>query len=98
MTRVLTPFPSRPNEIGHSIMAAALDPPLAPPSPPNDYEGLPDGLGKDAKDLWGSKGPFWWRELSKEDDERKVCNKWAKQLESSLGVRRVIGGEFSWGR
>ena len=91
---LLEPFPSRPNAIGHSLLAAALTKPMPLPYPPNSYPGMPRGTGEEEKVLYGADGPLWWRGLATEDNEQKVCA-WAKTLQETLGVRRIIGGEAS---
>jgi hypothetical protein len=53
---------------------------------------MPRGTGEEEKVLYGADGPLWWRGLATEENENKVCA-WAKTLQQSLGVRRIIGGE-----
>jgi hypothetical protein len=89
---LLEPFPTRPNAIGHSLLSAALTKPMPLPYPPNSYPGMPRGTGEEEKVLYGADGPLWWRGLATEENESKVCA-WAKTLQQSLGVRRIIGGE-----
>lgn len=85
----LTPYPSHINELGHQLLTRALTPPLAKPYPPNPYPGLPAGATPAEQALYDSGGPYWWRGLA-EGKEVTVC-KWAKQLQSKIGARRIIG-------
>ncbi|KAJ9106358.1 hypothetical protein QFC21_001504 [Naganishia friedmannii] len=88
---LLTPFPSNPNAIGHSLLAKALKKPMPKPYPPYPYPGLPKDATRDEQTIYGENGVMWWRGLATEDNEVKVCE-WAKELRNRLGVRRVIGG------
>lgn len=88
---LLTPFPSNPNAIGHSLLAKALKKPMPKPYPPYPYPGLPKDATQDEQTIYGENGVLWWRGLATEDDEVKVCE-WAKELRNRLGVRRIIGG------
>lgn len=95
--RDLTPYPSRINELGHTLLERALTPPLAPPHPPNPYAGLPKGSIQAEMELYDAGGPLWWRGLAEVEDEKTVCG-WASELQQKLGVRRVIGvsRRFRW--
>lgn len=88
---LLTPFPSNPNAIGHSLLEKALRKPMPKPHPPYPYPGLPKDVTQDETTIYGENGVLWWRGLATEDDEAKVCE-WAKTLKNRLGVRRIIGG------
>lgn len=87
----LLPYPDRINELGAELLKRALTPPMAPPYPPNPYQGLPEGTTKAEAELYGGGGPLWWRGLADTPDEKTVCG-WAKELQEKLGVRRIIGG------
>ncbi len=91
---ILTPFPSSPNSLAHSLLAKALSKPMPPPYPPAKYPGLPKGTTDDEEQLYGGDGVVWWRGLAIEESEEQVCE-WAKILQKRLGVRRVVGGEYS---
>lgn len=86
----LLPYPSRINELGHALLTRALTPPLALPYPPNPYSGLPAGTTRAEQELYESGGPYWWRGLAEQRDDKIVC-KWAGQLQKSIGARRIIG-------
>jgi hypothetical protein len=87
----LLPYPSRINELGHSLLLKALTPPLAPPHPPNPYSGLPATATRNEAELYDAGGPLWWRGLAEgESDDQTACG-WARELRDKLGVRRVIG-------
>ncbi len=88
---ILTPFPSLPNELAHSLLFKSLTPPLHQPYPPAPYKGLPEGCTDQERELYGGEGVVWWRGLALEGEE-KVCE-WSEMLQKRLGVRRIIGGE-----
>ncbi|KAJ9104033.1 hypothetical protein QFC19_004167 [Naganishia cerealis] len=88
---LLTPFPSNPNAIGHSLLAKAIHKPMPKPYPPYPYPGVPKDATQDELTIYGENGVMWWRGLATEDNEAKVCE-WAKTLQNRLGVRRIIGG------
>lgn len=88
----LTPYPDAINKLGHVLLTRAMTPPLAPPYPPNPYQGLPEGTTKDEQELYGGGGPLWARGLA-EGPEDTVC-KWAKEIKEKIGVRRIIGVSY----
>ncbi|KAL7419822.1 hypothetical protein Q5752_005738 [Cryptotrichosporon argae] len=87
----LTPYPTRLNALGRSLLARALAPPLAPPHPPAPYRGLPGGTTPDEQAVYDAGGPLWWRGLAETRDEATVCA-WADELKRKTGARRIVGG------
>ena len=63
---------------------------MAPPHPPNPYSGLPKDTTLEEAELYAEGGPYWWRGLAENQDERIVC-RWATDLKEKLGVKRIIG-------
>ncbi|KAH7097331.1 Metallo-dependent phosphatase [Auriculariales sp. MPI-PUGE-AT-0066] len=87
----LTPFPSRINKLGASLLARLQNRPTQPPPhPPNPYPGLPLDTTHSEERLYGSDGPLWYRGWA-QDPEERVCARVDKLLDK-LGSRRLIMG------
>ena len=87
----LTPFPSRINELGHSLLRKlqAQNPPPHP-HPPHPYPGLPRTATTAEHRLYGSDGPLWYRGWAL-DPEEQVCAHVDGVL-GKTGTRRMIMG------
>lgn len=86
----LTPFPSRINELGESLLRKIHSHPPAPPSPPHPYSGLPHDATEAERELYEANGPLWYRGWALEPED-KVC----KQVDDVLrrtGTRRMVMG------
>ena len=87
----LTPFPSRINELGSSLLHK-LQHRNPPPSPhsPHPYPGLPSDATQAEQQLYGTDGPLWYRGWALEP-EQKVCSAVDDVLQKT-GTRRMIMG------
>ncbi|KAI0091237.1 Metallo-dependent phosphatase-like protein [Irpex rosettiformis] len=87
----LTPFPSRINELGSSLLYKLQhrNPPPAP-HPPHPYPGLPSDATPAEQQLYGTNGPLWYRGWALEP-EQKVCSAVDDVLQRT-GTRRMIMG------
>ncbi|KDQ07404.1 hypothetical protein BOTBODRAFT_38814 [Botryobasidium botryosum FD-172 SS1] len=86
----MTPFPSRINKIGHSLLARLQDQTQPPPHPPSPYPGLPHDTPPEERELYGTNGPLWYRGLAL-DEEADVCAV-IDEILNKIGCRRVILG------
>lgn len=68
----LTPFPSKINDIGHSLLHKLQHQKPPAPHPPNPYPGLPHDATHSEHRLYGNDGPLWYRGWAL-DPEQKVC-------------------------
>ena len=87
----LTPFPSRINEIGQSLLRKLQwrsPPPL--PHPPHPYPGLPHDATVAEQRLYGTDGPLWYRGWAL-DPEAKACQEVDDVLQRT-GTRRMVMG------
>lgn len=87
----LTPFPSRINQLGDSLLYKLQhrNPPPAP-HPPHAYPGLPADATQAEQQLYGTNGPLWYRGWALEPEE-KVCTVVDDVLQRT-GTRRMIMG------
>ena len=85
-----TPYPSRINKIGSSLLSKLQRRKQPPPHPPHPYPGLPIHSNQDEHELYGSNGPLWYRGWALED-ESKVCKEIDNVLDKT-GTRRLIMG------
>ncbi|PSR75584.1 hypothetical protein PHLCEN_2v9064 [Hermanssonia centrifuga] len=87
----LTPFPSRINNLGHTLLRKLQhrNPPPAP-HPPNPYPGLPHDATPAEHRLYGTDGPLWYRGWAL-DSEAKAC-KAVDDVLQRTGTRRMIMG------
>ena len=86
----LSPFPTKINELGHSLLSKLQHREQPPPHPPNPYPGLPLDTTDEEAELYGSNGPLWYRGWAMQD-EKKVCSEVDAVLEKT-GTRRMIMG------
>lgn len=87
----LSPFPSKINTIGASLLhKLQYQKPLPPPHPPNPYPGLPKSATDEERRLYGSDGPLWYRGWAL-DDEEQACAAVDSVLDKT-GTRRMIMG------
>ncbi|EJU05007.1 Metallo-dependent phosphatase [Dacryopinax primogenitus] len=87
----LTPYPSRPNALGRSLLHKLLTRyPHPLPHPPNPYPGLPPDATPEEHELYGGDGPLWYRGWAL-GTEREVCGH-VDDVLHKLGVRRLIMG------
>ncbi|THH28332.1 hypothetical protein EUX98_g5863 [Antrodiella citrinella] len=86
----LTPFPSRINELGHSLLRKLQSQRPPPPHPPNPYPGLPQTATTAEHRLYGGDGPLWYRGWALEPEE-VVCARVDDVLQRT-GTRRMIMG------
>ena len=87
----LTPYPSKINNLGHSLLRKLQhrSPPPAP-HPPHPYPGLPHDATPAEHRLYGTDGPLWYRGWALES-EQKVCAAVDAVLQKT-GTRRMIMG------
>lgn len=87
----LTPFPSRINELGSSLLHKLQHQKPAPlPHPPHPYPGLPHAASTAEQRLYASDGPLWYRGWAL-DPEQKACAAVDDVLQRT-GTRRMIMG------
>ncbi|TFK75176.1 Metallo-dependent phosphatase [Pluteus cervinus] len=86
----LTPFPSRINEIGASLLKKLQNRVQPPPHPPNRYPGLPPSSTPEEIELYESNGPLWYRGWAMED-ETAVCSQ-VDQVLARTGTKRMVMG------
>lgn len=87
----LTPFPSRINEIGASLLTKLQHrTPQPAPHPPHPYPGMPSSATREEIALYESNGPLWYRGWALGSDSQ-VCTDVEKVLEKT-GTRRMIMG------
>ncbi|KAI0690144.1 Metallo-dependent phosphatase-like protein [Cytidiella melzeri] len=87
----LTPFPSRINSLGSSLLRKLQhQTPPPPPHPPHPYPGLPPSATSAEQGLYGTNGPLWYRGWALES-EQKVCGL-VDQVLQRTGTRRMIMG------
>lgn len=85
-----TPYPSRINELGASLLRKLQTRKQPAPHPPDVYPGLPSDATQAEIELYGADGPLWYRGWAL-DDDAKVCSEIDNVL-TKLGVRRLIMG------
>ncbi|PFH47947.1 hypothetical protein AMATHDRAFT_150898 [Amanita thiersii Skay4041] len=86
----LSPFPTRINEIGSSLLRKLQDRVQPPPHPPNPYPGLPASATAEEHEMYGVNGPVWYRGWA-ENSEEQVCKEVDAVLDKT-GTRRMIMG------
>lgn len=86
----LTPYPSKINQIGKTLLERIQSRPPNPPHPPNPYKGLPEDATFEERSLLDTNGPLWYRGWA-EDNEIRVCGAIDDVL-NRTGVRRLIMG------
>ncbi|KAF8910629.1 Metallo-dependent phosphatase-like protein [Gymnopilus junonius] len=86
----LTPFPSRINQLSHSLLEKVQNRPQPPPHPPHPYHGLPHGATPAEHRLYDANGPLWYRGWATESD-KTVCSQVDDVLRKT-GTRRMIMG------
>jgi len=86
----LSPFPSKINDIGSSLLKKLQTRPFPAPHPPNPYPGLPHDSTVAEQRLYGNDGPLWYRGWALEPEE-KVCAMVDSVLEKT-GTRRMVMG------
>ncbi|KAI0078752.1 Metallo-dependent phosphatase [Panus rudis PR-1116 ss-1] len=86
----LTPFPSRINDIGHSLLRKLQTQTPPPPHPPNPYPGLPHDATHAEQRLYAGDGPLWYRGWALEPEE-KVCAQ-VDDVLNRTGTRRMVMG------
>lgn len=85
-----TPYPSKINALGASLLHKLQSRTQPPPHPPNPYPGLPHEATTKEVELYGENGPLWYRGWALDDDE-KVCGEIDGVLDK-IGVRRLVMG------
>lgn len=87
----LVPYPTRLNDVAHSLhMKLLARDPQPPPYPPNRYPGLPATASREEIEMYASNGPVWYRGWAL-DDEEQVCGG-VTNVMNRIGVRRLIMG------
>jgi len=86
----LTPFPSRINQIGTSLLRKLQSRAPPPPHPPHPYPGLPKDATVSENRLYGNDGPLWYRGWAL-DPEEQVCAAVDAVLQKT-GTRRMVMG------
>ena len=85
-----TPYPSRINELGASLLQKLQTRKQPTPYPPGAYPGLPSDATEGEKELYDVNGPLWYRGWAL-DSDTKVCREIDGVL-NNLGVRRLVMG------
>ena len=85
-----TPYPSRINTLGASLLRKLQTRKQPTPHPPGAYPGLPQDATNEEKELYDANGPLWYRGWAL-DDDTKVCSEIDGVLDN-LGVRRLVMG------
>ncbi|KAL6302428.1 Metallo-dependent phosphatase [Sparassis latifolia] len=85
----LAPFPSRINELSHSLLQK-LQQRTPPPHPPNPYPGMPAEATEAERRLYDTDGPLWYRGWASGPEEQ-VCAQVDGVLQKT-GTRRMIMG------
>ncbi|KAL0573214.1 hypothetical protein V5O48_008734 [Marasmius crinis-equi] len=86
----LTPFPTKINELGTTLLRKLQRRVQPPPHPPNPYPGLPAGTTHEEAALYDANGPLWYRGWALESDD-KVC-KDVDEVLKKTGTRRMVMG------
>ncbi|KAH9945176.1 Metallo-dependent phosphatase [Epithele typhae] len=86
----LSPFPSRINELGASLLKKLQHRPQPAPHPPYPYPGLPADATLAEQRMYGADGPLWYRGWAL-DPEEKVCKEVDDVLQRT-GTRRMVMG------
>ncbi|CAL1716644.1 unnamed protein product [Somion occarium] len=86
----LTPFPSRINDLGHSLLRKLQHRTPPPVHPPHPYPGLPMDATPEERRLYAENGPLWYRGWALKPEE-KVCREVDDVLEKT-GTRRMVMG------
>lgn len=87
-----TPYPSRINTIGASLLRKCQRrQPLPSPHPPAPYAGLPPDATPEESAFYSADGPVWYRGWAERDDEALMCPA-AEALAKQIGVKRLIMG------
>ncbi|KAG7089466.1 hypothetical protein E1B28_011151 [Marasmius oreades] len=86
----LTPFPTKINELGTTLLRKLQRRTQPPPHPPNPYPGLPVGTTREEAALYDANGPLWYRGWALDPDEQ-VCEDVDEVLKKT-GTRRMVMG------
>ncbi|GJJ14829.1 hypothetical protein Clacol_009097 [Clathrus columnatus] len=85
-----TPYPSRLNDVGASLLRRCQTRKPPPPHPPAPYHGLPSDSPREEHDFYGAEGPVWYRGWAELPDQ-VVCSA-VDQVIELIGVKRLIMG------
>ncbi|KAF8312516.1 Metallo-dependent phosphatase [Clavulina sp. PMI_390] len=85
-----TPYPSKINEIGLSLLHKLQTRKQPTPHPPGAYPGLPSDATRAEHEIYGANGPLWYRGWAL-DDDAKVCGA-IDGLLKKIGVKRLVMG------
>lgn len=85
-----TPYPSKINELGASLLRKLQTRKQPTPHPPGPYPGLPSDSSDQERELYSADGPLWYRGWAL-DDDAKVCSEIDGVLKR-IGVRRLVMG------
>jgi len=88
----LTPYPSRINTLGASLVGKLVDrTPLIEPYPPSTVKPvLPSTVTAEEIELNGVEGPYWARDWA-EDETVEMCQK-VEQVLDSIGCEKMLMG------
>ncbi|KAK1231567.1 hypothetical protein PQX77_005301 [Marasmius sp. AFHP31] len=86
----LTPFPTKINELGTTLLRKLQRRVQPPPHPPNPYPGLPPSTTAEEAALYDANGPLWYRGWALDTDE-KVCHD-VEEVLKKTGTRRMVMG------
>ncbi|KIY51729.1 Metallo-dependent phosphatase [Fistulina hepatica ATCC 64428] len=84
----LSPFPSKINDLGTSLLHKLQDRVQPPPHPPHRYPGLPKDATEEEEELYSGDGPLWYRGWALNDDVCEVVD----EVLNQTGTRRMIMG------
>jgi hypothetical protein len=88
----LTPYPSKINSLGNSLVKRIhRRQPIPPPHPPAEYPGLPQDTPGDEYEIYGANGPLWFRGWAQAEETDQFCAT-AQNVIDTIGVRRLIMG------
>ncbi|KAF8312515.1 Metallo-dependent phosphatase [Clavulina sp. PMI_390] len=85
-----TPYPSKINGLGASLLNKLQTREQPPPYPPGAYPGLPSDATEYEKELYSVDGPLWYRGWALDDDDQ-VCGAIDGVLQK-IGVKRLVMG------
>ncbi|PPQ69016.1 hypothetical protein CVT24_000091 [Panaeolus cyanescens] len=86
----LTPFPSKINSLGKSLLAKLQSRKPPAPYPPGKYPGLPSDATPEERALYATNGPLWYRGWAMKSEE-EVCSEVDDVLDRT-GTRRMVIG------
>ncbi|KAF9036144.1 Metallo-dependent phosphatase-like protein [Panaeolus papilionaceus] len=86
----LTPFPSKINELGKSLLHKLQNRKQPDPHPPARKPGLPEDATDEERGLYAANGPLWYRGWASQPEEI-ICAQ-VDDVLTRTGTRRMIMG------